>query len=198
VDRVSPRLRHLDPFLKGYLSKSTDEEATDTLKRLVRIVDTSRSNIYVNTMVSPCFTSAFTQLIQLPSISGKENNLVLFECDGTRPEEFDRVLEHLQLAAATGFDSAILGLSPRGFGHRHTIHLWLAPGDYDGIGNVLFVSSVLEIDIERGDAIADANADAEEADAGADRAADGRSGAKGQGDARAPDPPRQVEPDEAE
>ena len=36
-------------------------------------------NVYLYTMISPSYTTAIAQALQLPSISGKEGNLFLFE-----------------------------------------------------------------------------------------------------------------------
>ena len=65
--------------IDGYLSKSTDAEAETAKARLIKMTETSKSNIYIDTLVSPSFTSAIAQVIQLPGISGTENNLLMFE-----------------------------------------------------------------------------------------------------------------------
>jgi hypothetical protein len=93
--------------------------------------------------VSPSYTSAFTQLIQLPSSSGMENNLVVFEYEKIDPSALDPALEHLQLATATGFDVIILGLSPRGYGNRCEIHLWLPTGEYGTANLMILIAYIL-------------------------------------------------------
>jgi amino acid transporter len=130
-------------FVPGFLSRQTHEEARTSLQRARALVDVSDSNVIVDTMVSPSYTSAFTQLIQLPSSSGMENNLVVFEYEKANLEELTPAVEHLQLAAATGFDTVILGLSPRGFGARSAIHLWLPAGDYGSANLMILLAYVL-------------------------------------------------------
>jgi amino acid transporter len=130
-------------FIKGFLSKRTSEESKQALGRLIKLVGASRGNVQVDTMVSPSYTSAFTQLIQLPSSSGMENNLVVFDYEKAYPEGLVPAVEHLQLAAATGFDVIILGLSARGFGAQHEIHLWLPPGDYGSANLMVLIAYIL-------------------------------------------------------
>jgi len=130
-------------FIKGFLSKRTSEESKEALGRLIKLVGASQGNVQVDTMVSPSYTSAFTQLIQLPSSSGMENNLVVFDYEKADPAGLTPAVEHLQLAAATGFDVIILGLSARGFGAQHEIHLWLPPGDYGSANLMVLIAYIL-------------------------------------------------------
>jgi len=119
------------------------DESKEALGRLIKLVGASRGNVHVDTMVSPSYTSAFTQLIQLPSSSGMENNLVVFDYEKSDPAGLVPAVEHLQLAAATGFDVIILGLSARGFGAQHEIHLWLPPGDYGSANLMVLIAYIL-------------------------------------------------------
>jgi amino acid transporter len=130
-------------FVPGFLSRSTALESKEALTRLVKLVGAIRGNVQVDTMVSPSYTSAFTQLIQLPSSSGMENNLVVFEYEKADPPGLEPALEHLQLATATGFDVVILGLSPRGYGSRREIHLWLPTGDYGAANLMILIAYIL-------------------------------------------------------
>jgi len=130
-------------FIEGFLSKRTAQEAREVRDRLIRLVGVTRGNIQVDTMVSPSYTSAFTQLIQLPSSSGIENNLVIFEYDKAEPSAVKYAVDHFQLAAATGFDTIVLGVSSRGYGSRAAIHLWLPAGDYSGANLLILIGYVL-------------------------------------------------------
>jgi hypothetical protein len=125
-------------FIQGFLSKKTSLEAKEALARLIKLVGAIRGNVQVDTMVSPSYTSGFTQLIQFPSSSGMENNLVVFEYETAEPSGLGYAVEHLQLAMATGFDVIILGLCPRGYGAHREIHLWLPTGD-DGSANLMIL-----------------------------------------------------------
>ncbi|MGB1319246.1 MAG: amino acid permease, partial [Flavobacteriales bacterium] len=53
-------------MIEGYLSKKTNKEAKDALHRLIKMADSSSSNVYLDTLISPSPTSAIAQVIQLP------------------------------------------------------------------------------------------------------------------------------------
>jgi amino acid transporter len=130
-------------YIDGYLSRSTNEEAKDSLQRLVRLANVSGSNVFVDTLVSPSYTSAVAQVIQLPGVSGKENNTVLFEFSRENPTELVRILENFQLASSMDFDVWILGSSKRAFGYHREIHVWITPEDYDNSGLMILVAYML-------------------------------------------------------
>ena len=130
-------------FIEGFLSKKTAEEAREVRDRLIRLVGVTQGNIQVDTMVSPSYTSAFSQLIQLPSSSGIENNLVVFEYDKADPDSVTHATGHFQLGAVTGFDTIVLGVSARGFGAEAAIHLWLPSGDDSGANLLILIGYVL-------------------------------------------------------
>lgn len=130
-------------YLEGYLSKATHADARATLQRLVRMVDVSEGNVYVDTLVSPSYTSAISQIVQLPGISGKENNLILFEYSKRQPDALVKIIDNYQLIAATDFDVCILGSSDRGFGYRREIHIWLTASDYENAGMMILLAYVI-------------------------------------------------------
>jgi hypothetical protein len=130
-------------YIEGYLSRASNEEAQTALERLVRMADISESNVYVDTMISPSYTTAVTQLIQLPGISGKENNMVLFEFSKDDPGNLESIVDNYQLVTSTGFDVCILASSDRGFGYKHQVHVWLSPGDYENANLMILLSYIL-------------------------------------------------------
>ena len=117
-------------YITGYLSRSTMDESQDVLKRLVRLADVSKSNIYVDTIVSPSYATALANVVQLPGISGKENNLILFEFARSSQDNLDKIIDNYRMVASAGFDLCVLGSSDRGFGYRKEIHIWLGQHDY--------------------------------------------------------------------
>ena len=74
-------------LIEGYLSKATNEESKKALGRLIKLAETSKSNVFLDTIISPSYTSAIAQVIQLPGISGKENNMMMFEFARSHPED---------------------------------------------------------------------------------------------------------------
>ena len=131
---------HLIP---GYLSRSTRQEARETLDRLIRLSEISKSNVYFDTMVSPSYTSAVAQVLQLPGISGKENNTLLFEFPGGDEQELSDIIDNYSLIRATRFDILILATSPRKFGYRRQIHVWITHGDYRNGSFMILLSYII-------------------------------------------------------
>ncbi|PIB36271.1 amino acid permease [Reichenbachiella sp. 5M10] len=117
-------------FIKGYFSKETNKQSKEELGRLIRVADISESNVYVDTMVSPSYTSAIAQTLQLPSVSGKENNMILFEFSKSNPENLTDIMENYAMVRSSGFDTCILASSDRGLEVKTEIHIWVTPSDY--------------------------------------------------------------------
>jgi hypothetical protein len=61
-----------------YFINSRDSFRRD---KLIRNYTGKDTHVYVDTMISPSYTSAVAQVIQLPGISGMENNMVIFAFD---------------------------------------------------------------------------------------------------------------------
>ncbi|WP_109832015.1 APC family permease [Reichenbachiella versicolor] len=117
-------------FINGYYSKETKELSQGELKRLIRAADLSDSNVYVDTMVSPSYTTAIAQALQLPSVSGKENNMILFEFSKQNPEGLEKIMNNYSMVRTSGFDTCILASSEKGLDIKSEIHIWIKPSDY--------------------------------------------------------------------
>ncbi len=130
-------------FIKGYVSRSTLEESREVHQRLVHLADVSGSNIYMDTLINPSYTQAVALVAQLPGISGKENNLILFDFDKDAPDQLDAIVENYKLVASADFDVCILGSSERGFGYCREIHIWVTPTDYDNAGLMILMGYII-------------------------------------------------------
>jgi len=131
-------------YIPGYLSRQSNHEAKESLAQLVRLVEVSASNVFVDTLVSPSYTSAIAQVIQLPGISGKENNTILFEYDRDDAEgHLEQILDNFPLVFSLDFDVWILASSTRGFGYRREVHVWITPEDYVNSGLMILIAYML-------------------------------------------------------
>jgi hypothetical protein len=110
---------------------------------LVRLADVSDSNIYVDTLVSPSYTTALCQVAQLPGISGKENNMILFEFAKRSPESMADIIDNYSLLVAADFDVCILASSDREFGYRREIHVWITPSDFDNASLMILLAYIV-------------------------------------------------------
>ncbi len=130
-------------YLPGYLSRETVASSREIMQRLVRLTDVSRSNIYIDTLISPSYTTAVAQVAQLPGISGKENNLILFEFSRQNEEELADIIDNYRMLLATGFDVCILGSTSRDYGYRREIHIWITPEDYDNASLMILLAYII-------------------------------------------------------
>ncbi len=130
-------------LIEGYLSAASARQSEEDLGRLIRIADISKSNVYFDTMVSPSYTSAVAQVLQLPGISGKENNTILFEYDKQDPRGLSDIIDNYQLIKSTRFDLLILGSSRKKFGYRREIHIWITAGDYENANLMILLGYII-------------------------------------------------------
>lgn len=130
-------------FIDGFLSKDTYQESKEVMKRLLDLNEGVKSKVYLDTIISPSYTSAIAQVIQLSGVSGKGNNMILFEFTNDERESLDDAIEHYQLLRATEFDVCILRSTIKGFGYRKNIHIWIRPTDYENANLMILLSYIM-------------------------------------------------------
>ena len=114
--------------IEGYYSKATSQQAAEELSRLIELYETSHNHVYVDTIISPSYTSAIVQAIQVPGISGMENNMVVFEYDKENPDNLGEIIENIRLIKAGAFDICLLASASKEMVYKKGIHVWI---DFD-------------------------------------------------------------------
>lgn len=117
-------------FIKGLLNEKNTNESKNILSRLIQLSAGSQNRVYLDTIISPSYTSAIAQVVQLSGISGKGNNLILFEFSRTDPGNLKEITGNYQIVESAGFDICILNTSYKSFGYKKEIHIWIRPEDY--------------------------------------------------------------------
>ncbi len=130
-------------LIDGYFSRATCEESDRLLKELINMSNAEESNVYVDTLISPSYTSAIAQIIQLPSISGMDNNMILFEFDKEKPEELCQIIDNYSLVRAGNYDVCILGCGRKQLNYRKGIHVWIKPTDSENSTLIILLSYVI-------------------------------------------------------
>jgi len=130
-------------YLKGFLNKKTHNDAQDAMTQLLSMDKGSHSNVVLDTIVSPSYTSAIAQVVQLSSISGKGHNMMIFEYFRDSKDELDKFKEIYPLMMATDFDVCVLSSSFRGFGFKKNIHIWMTSEDYESPSLMILLSYIL-------------------------------------------------------
>ncbi|MEL7123176.1 MAG: amino acid permease [Bacteroidota bacterium] len=129
--------------INGYLSKNTHQQAKICKDRLIKMAESSHSNIYIDTLISPSYTSAIAQVIQLPGISGTENNLLLLEFSKHNPANLNDIVDNFKLIRSVAFDVIILGTSERGYGLKQSINIWITGQDYDNANLMILLGYII-------------------------------------------------------
>lgn len=130
-------------YINGYYSRATHLKAKEALELLIERAESRKSNVYVDTVVSPSYTSAIAQIIQLPGISGLDNNLALFEYDKKDPVNLEQIAENYQLVRSGGYDVCILGGSNRGVNYNEGIHIWVRRVDEKNLNLMVLLSYII-------------------------------------------------------
>lgn len=130
-------------LIEGYFSKASHQNSSEILKDLIKLSEAYDSKAYVDTLISPSYTSAIAQIIQLPSVSGMDNNLTLFEFDKDDPSDLTQIVDNYSLVKSGNFDICILGVSSRAINFRNGIHVWIKPTDFENSNLMILLSYII-------------------------------------------------------
>ena len=129
--------------IQGYLSRETNSQAKECKERLISMAELTDSKFYVDTLISPSYTSSIAQVIQLPGIAGTENNLLMFEFSKSNTESLKEIVDNFKLIKSVDFDVIILGTTERGFGLKKQIHIWLTALDYQNANLMILLAYII-------------------------------------------------------
>ncbi len=129
-------------LIEDYFSKASNIKSKEILEKLIE-QSGENSNVYVDTIISPSYTSAIAQIIQLPSISGLENNMMIFEFDKENPVNLKQIAENISLAKAGNLDICILGSSRRNIHFKQGIHVWIRSIDIENSNLMILLSYII-------------------------------------------------------
>ena len=130
-------------YIKGFLTEKTNQESREILNKLIQLAAGTKNRVYLDTIISPSYTSAIAQVIQLSGISGKGNNMILFEFSQNNPEALEEALNTHDILFATGFDLCVLNTSYKGFGYKKQIHIWITSADYDNANLMILLGYII-------------------------------------------------------
>jgi len=130
-------------FIKGLLNEKTTKKTKKVLERLILLSAGSKNRVYLDTIISPSYTSAIAQVVQLSGISGKGNNLILFEFSRTDPGNLKEITANYKIVESAGFDICILNTSYKSFGYKNEIHIWISPEDYRNANLMILLGYII-------------------------------------------------------
>lgn len=130
-------------LIEGYFDKQSRQDAEQILRSLMKRANQKKHNVFLDTLISPSYTSAIAQIVQLPGISGMENNMVLFEFFKENPSNLKRIIENYPLVRAAMMDVCILSSSTEEINFQNGIHLWFQPKDYNNMNLMMLLSFII-------------------------------------------------------
>jgi hypothetical protein len=81
--------------------------------------------------------------LQLPGISGQDNNMILFEFNKHNIDPCQEIIDNLSLARAVNYDICILASSDKDFGYNAEIHLWITSSDYQNANLMIYLAYII-------------------------------------------------------
>ncbi len=130
--------------IRGLLDTKTFEESRTVQARLVAAAKEREGAIFVDTMISPSMESALAQSLQMPGISGMDNNTLLFEFSvHDDADVVDQVVASTRLAAVAQMNRLVLRHTDHFFGNRRSIHVWLTWHDYRNANLMILLAYIL-------------------------------------------------------
>ncbi|MCW3788073.1 amino acid permease [Plebeiibacterium sediminum] len=130
-------------YVEGFLNSTTYHQSKKTLDRLIGRAKGSNTRVYIDTVISPSYTSAIAQVIQLSGISGKGSNLILFEFPSDKPESLKNALENYILFDSCKMDVCFLNTSLKGFGYKKEIHVWIGRHDFHNANLMVLLAYII-------------------------------------------------------
>lgn len=130
-------------LIKGYFGKSTRLQSKEIQKRLISLSEKFKSKIYVDTIISPSYTSAVSQTIQIKGIAGMENNMVIFEFDKEKRDNLTEILENISLVRSGDFDILLVGSSRIQKLPGDEIHIWINVYDTENANLMIMLGYII-------------------------------------------------------
>ena len=130
--------------IEGRLDKDNYEASQEVRDRLIHEMHERKGAIYMDAVISPSMTSALGQGLQMPGISGMENNALLLEFGRhDDPEVLDEVVDGMLMAGLPHMDRLVLRHGDNFFGTRKSIHVWLTWHDARNANLMILLSYIL-------------------------------------------------------
>ena len=129
-------------LIEDYFSTASNKKSEEVLDELMEMV-ADNSKIYLDTLISPSYTSAIAQIVQLPGISGMPNNIILFEFEKLNKPGIDKIAENISLAVAAKLDILILASTSRSIQYNQGIHVWIKSTDFENSNLMILISYII-------------------------------------------------------
>lgn len=129
-------------LIEDYFSNASNDKAVEILDRLIEVAGDDHK-AYMDTLISPSFTSAIAQTVQLPGVSGMPNNMILFEFDRDNLDGMNQIMDNIPLAKAAKLDICVLASTHQKIIFKKGIHVWIRSIDYENSNLMILLSYIM-------------------------------------------------------
>ena len=130
-------------LIDGYYSKATHEQANNEMLNILDRFKHHENQVYVDTIISPSYTSAIAQAIQIPGISGMENNMIIFDYDKQTKQNLGNIIDNFSLVRSGNFDVCILASTGKHIEFENGIHVWIKSSDTYNANLMILLSFII-------------------------------------------------------
>ena len=130
-------------LIQGYFSKSSYIQAQECLENLIQEFGHVENHVYIDTIISPSYTSAIAQAIQLPGIAGMENNMLIFDNNINDEKGIERIIDNYAMVNAGRFDVLILRSGIREIDTKKDVHVWIKQADEHNANLMILLSFII-------------------------------------------------------
>jgi amino acid transporter len=130
-------------YHKGYFSNETKEIARQSMQSIMKNNERKQSSVFLDTLISPSNTNAIVQVLQQPSVSGHEHNMLLLEFEQGNNEWLQEIVDNYSLIKTAEHDVAVLSISPKGFGKQKEIHVWIKRDDVQNANMMILMAYII-------------------------------------------------------
>lgn len=130
-------------LIDGYYSKATHEQSENEMLRILDRFKHHENQVYVDTIISPSYTSAIAQAIQIPGIAGMENNMIIFDFDKDTNQNLKNIIDNFSLVRSGNFDVCILSSTGKYIEFENGIHVWIKSSDTYNANLMILLSFII-------------------------------------------------------
>lgn len=130
-------------LIDGYYSRKSNLEAAKVQEDLIKHASKIGGHMIVDTIISPSYTSAIAQSLQLPNASGMESNMIIFEFDKKEPTDLEQITENISLTQAGDYDVCVLGCSNKTIRYDNGIHVWIKSLNDENANLMILLSYII-------------------------------------------------------
>jgi amino acid transporter len=129
-------------LIEGNYASRSRQNTKEILEKLKRLAGKD-NRVYLSILVVPSYHTALSQIIQIPVVPGKANNMVLLVYENNTTDAFQKLIEGIALASSAGTDTCVLIPSDRHISYFNGIHIWINSSDLMNMELMLNLSYVI-------------------------------------------------------